>query len=261
MKTYFKHFILAIVIAFPTLTLANVTEETIDHLGTVGLIADRLAEKLREEQVENLHKKIMIVFDWDRTVSKYEGVIDKDFLSEPEGQKEGPLLSTSELFQSLNTKGFAYFILTARGGGEKFSLSSIQPIISDMANAVDLSSPSMMRSEKIKTFSPVDNDSQQIGYLNWNSGDVTMITSHVVFAGSSYRALSLKALTLEQLIDRNYFETKPEHIIFVDNSYRHIKGFVEVFADRSENVFALYYPKHGDEDGIMQNNQPQSVDG
>lgn len=258
MKNYFTHFILAIIISFPTTAFADFEEARITHLGAVGFLANNLVERLREQNVKKPHRKIMIVFDWDRTISQREGEIDKRRLSEPYGYQDGLLLSTKDLFQHLNAEGFSYFILTARGGGTMCDFEEVHSVVKDMRNTVDLTNPSVIRNKKVKSFSSKDNDEKQILYLEWSSRDIAMVTSHVIFAGTSDKKNSLKAAMLMHLIDNNYFKHKPKYIFFVDNSYRHIRGFRKVFAKRPEQVCALYYPKYGDEDSIAQKEEPQN---
>lgn len=346
MKNSLKYLVTLTTLMSSNLVRAGVLEAEIDHLGQVKVYADTLRNQLTTRNVEDPEKKILVVFDWDRTVSKEEGEINPNRLSESqemtdellldEDQEEGieyTYPTTTQLFTHLTKEGFQPIILTARGQGTLYAPSAFTPYVKSMREAAGLTSSSPMTPEIIPDSSTgipsdtvkylvqnpsipingnqptelsdnehllsdsapayvrsVTNDKQspklvgksslsdsapsaitsefdsfidrtpkKVTYENEKGRqerEIAAVTSHVIFAGS--KTPTLKATTLARLIDSNAFKTHPLYIIFVDNSYRHIKGFSEVFKNRPEMVYALYYPKHGDEEQVLSSSSSES---
>lgn len=241
---YLKTLTLATALVLPTLSSASYIENKIDHFGEIEKYVQKAVDTLKANGIDNPEKKVLVILDWDRTISKHEGKISP--LSESRGIEDSGLKSTKDVIAALNENGIRMLVLTARGGGGVHSSKALGQIVKPMKEEAGLTGSSVFTPETAEKFEGADADEGKRMDMTLPGGTHVMITDKIVFAGKGLG--TAKAEAVDEIISKGLLKDVPKEIIFVDNSHRHLDGFKERFGPKENvTVTALYYPKFGDE--------------
>lgn len=241
MKLIIKLLIFSLGWIFPTALHAKIEKNVcITHISD---IFKHLPEGLPNDG------SLIVVYDWDRTISDIEGQPNPNqvYKQREVGNDERP--GTLATIKNLRDKGFKNMVVTARmqgygrsGGHLQLSSREILRLANDYAQAmIDFLGPEWVLSGPIK-----ENDMQSDDIIGKEAAKLNkkinrtlqyMAINQIVYAPGE-----VKGELVSQFADENKFSTKPTHIIFIDNSYKNIEAFANVFKDRAELVYLFRYP-------------------
>ncbi len=173
---------------------------------------------------------IAIAFDFDDTLRFKKR---KDFLRNGTG--------THEMLGDYRSKNLDMLILTARNKGLPIPTEASKPRLirkyqeHQEAFAMSYNGKPL----DFKDISPFKEAYSQ-AQISLPGTELVAITNNgIVMAGGDRQA---KARTIAVMIDQNMFIRQKKIIIIIDDSDKNIQGFVDIFADRPEDVHAIHYP-------------------
>jgi hypothetical protein len=216
-----------------------------------AIVKERDIKSIQEvlERVEEIHKKnpeekILVVFDWDRTLSLIEGC----FLPLREGEK------TKNVVNNLLKYNAHPIILTSRRYRLPGAKNDLEKTVKNREKEFDaLKDTTIMK----------NNDPQKMA-LNVpgiKEPDVVYNNRFVAAAPNDRKAPSVKGYALENLIDQGKIEEKIKYIVFVDNDEKHIENVKTIFEKRNkEKVDVLHYPVREEEGDTEDPNRCQVRD-
>lgn len=187
--------------------------------------------------VQHPMDSILVVLDWDNTVSLVNGYTLP--------LREGAV--TSEVLQNLAIKyNVKFVILTSRFAGygpddgqlsRDAFMASLSSSVCQMHEAFPLlsNSPVALKGEMMVV------GNKSVNELGINR---FIITDGIVFAGS-HTANSMKGIVLAELMRMNFGLKDFNHILFVDNEMVHINSVANIFIHRADKykITLVHYPQ------------------